>query len=292
MGWDDAIFTDNVPEDLNCPICHDAMQEPMSACEQGHSYCKGCLVDITRCPECRQDIQGLHKIRAVDKQILGLETRCFDCSWTGPLRERAQHLSLHRTEPPAAEPPPPAAEPQAAVELPAFRPNLHHPTLLIKLLNGLKQALVNNRETDVMFEQIGMALEATEDIEARPRASGQTALYKVTYYMGNFPRCASKLLPLLKRLIEKGADVNVRSTKNHYTPLAAAIWWGSWAAAEPLIDAGAERTFGRLGEDGSGLWKYSVEGLDYISFPLYLAKTGYKSRAKIAGKIIEKYGAA
>jgi len=46
----DSIITAN----WVCPICHQDQVHPMMIIVCGHSFCQGCLEQVTNCPECRQ----------------------------------------------------------------------------------------------------------------------------------------------------------------------------------------------------------------------------------------------
>lgn len=62
MAW--QVSVPELEDRLQCPICLEVFKEPMML-QCGHSYCKGCLVSMSRhldselrCPVCRQEVDS------------------------------------------------------------------------------------------------------------------------------------------------------------------------------------------------------------------------------------------
>nr|XP_044603131.1 E3 ubiquitin-protein ligase TRIM50 isoform X3 [Equus asinus] len=62
MAW--QVSVPELEDRLQCPICLEVFKEPLML-QCGHSYCKGCLVSLSRhldselrCPVCRQEVDG------------------------------------------------------------------------------------------------------------------------------------------------------------------------------------------------------------------------------------------
>uniref|UniRef100_A0A671EJP9 Tripartite motif containing 50 n=1 Tax=Rhinolophus ferrumequinum TaxID=59479 RepID=A0A671EJP9_RHIFE len=62
MAW--RLCVQELEDRLQCPICLEVFKEPLML-QCGHSYCKGCLVSLSRhldsglrCPVCRQEVDG------------------------------------------------------------------------------------------------------------------------------------------------------------------------------------------------------------------------------------------
>jgi len=119
--------------------------------------------------------------------------------------------------------------------------------------------------------QIMSALEAIQPFSPNQRAnrlnvqaeSGHTALYRATVLACKYGANEPRFSEIIKRLIELGADLDLRSKANNYPALGCAIWWGNEDVTKMLIMAGAQRQFGRLGKPGSELSKSG--DMDYLT---------------------------
>ncbi|CAI5444951.1 unnamed protein product [Caenorhabditis angaria] len=91
-------FKGGLPADCTCPICDQALREPIKLnCD--HFYCKSCLTeDAQNCAICQTLIQ--HELCVYDKekhkQIQNLPVVCsfeeIGCDWSGTLSELSSHL--------------------------------------------------------------------------------------------------------------------------------------------------------------------------------------------------------
>ncbi|XP_022804795.1 TNF receptor-associated factor 4-like [Stylophora pistillata] len=105
----DEDFVEPVDEDLQCPICHLPLKEPvLTRC--GHRYCKECLDEHIRrsplrpkesynftCPTDWQHLNAKEDVfpdKATERKILSLAIKCPSdgCKWTGELRNKEVHL--------------------------------------------------------------------------------------------------------------------------------------------------------------------------------------------------------
>lgn len=48
-----ADSDDDVPEELQCPVCFEVPSGEVFQCVDGHVICKECYGHITQCPQCR-----------------------------------------------------------------------------------------------------------------------------------------------------------------------------------------------------------------------------------------------
>lgn len=80
--------------DLKCAICFDILKYPVSVCGEGHTYCRECCSTLRTCPECRQQVGDVHKVRSIERKVRALRTRCGQgsCDWHGTLEQRIVHL--------------------------------------------------------------------------------------------------------------------------------------------------------------------------------------------------------
>lgn len=45
--------SDEVPEQLKCPVCFEIPEKEIFLCKNGHTICKQCCANIPHCPQCR-----------------------------------------------------------------------------------------------------------------------------------------------------------------------------------------------------------------------------------------------
>ena len=93
-------FTEPLPEDYQCPICHEVLKEPQVTDCCGGNFCRGCISQILRngghCPLCRKAGFQVLIDRKLERKILALRVYCRvkdrGCGWKGALRELDAHL--------------------------------------------------------------------------------------------------------------------------------------------------------------------------------------------------------
>ena len=101
MGFPVEVFIDqDHAKQLTCAICLDVFDTAVSICEVGHHYCRACVADVERCPECRADVELLHRVPRLNQEIAAMQVRCEPedvaaprCSWQGALSERQAHCT-------------------------------------------------------------------------------------------------------------------------------------------------------------------------------------------------------
>jgi hypothetical protein len=79
-----------IHEDLLCPLCTDPLDDPLSANQCGHTFCRKCITDTFRtmsnCPACRHPLtlEDFHPItiRPFLNQLNQLLVKCKVCSQT------------------------------------------------------------------------------------------------------------------------------------------------------------------------------------------------------------------
>jgi hypothetical protein len=78
----------SIHEDLLCPLCTDPLEEPLSANQCGHTFCRKCITntfrDMSNCPICRQPLtlEDFHPvtIRPFLNQLNQILVKCKLCS--------------------------------------------------------------------------------------------------------------------------------------------------------------------------------------------------------------------
>ena len=93
-------FTEPLPEDYQCPICHEVLKEPQLTDCCGGNFCRGCISQILKngghCPLCRKAGFQVFIDRRSERKILALRVYCRvkdrGCGWKGVLRELDTHL--------------------------------------------------------------------------------------------------------------------------------------------------------------------------------------------------------
>ena len=93
-------FTEPLPDDYQCPICHEVLKEPQLTDCCGGNFCRGCISQILKngghCPLCRKAGFQVFIDRRSERKILALRVYCrvkdCGCGWKGALRELDTHL--------------------------------------------------------------------------------------------------------------------------------------------------------------------------------------------------------
>jgi len=109
-GGYDYVFISDIPEDLQCSLCHSPFKNPLQIEECGHHFCSECFEQTKDhvetnslelcCPLDRQKINvaRVFKDKYIERKVLSLEVRCRnfddDCTWTGELREALNHEKI------------------------------------------------------------------------------------------------------------------------------------------------------------------------------------------------------
>lgn len=83
-GFPSNIFVTKPQENLECSICLDVKRDPVSLCQEGHTFCRGCITRARnsasfKCPTCRESIPAgaLYTKNRTEKQIIEqLITKC------------------------------------------------------------------------------------------------------------------------------------------------------------------------------------------------------------------------
>ena len=102
-------FTEPVPEELICPVCHEVLYQPQQT-PCGHLFCKKCLdnarwsgaryswrrpeVSSASCPTCRTDCDdGGFQDKHIERKVNNLQITCYyrSCEWKGSLCRLDDH---------------------------------------------------------------------------------------------------------------------------------------------------------------------------------------------------------
>ena len=130
MGFDRSLFLTEPNDDFICIVCDGVLDTPVSACTEGHTFCRKCLqkwADELRskrkaitCPNCRaklSSVEAASRNRIVENLVSAMPLRCEHakaptseddaarakrqrsegaadtaCQWTGKQSELAAHL--------------------------------------------------------------------------------------------------------------------------------------------------------------------------------------------------------
>lgn len=77
MGMETAHFVDEPPDFLVCPRCDHVMNNPVVACDDGHSFCHDCVSQLDKCPIDHQELcTKFVKNRVVEEMIQHLPVYC------------------------------------------------------------------------------------------------------------------------------------------------------------------------------------------------------------------------
>ena len=80
MGFVDPSFVAGATDSHTCAICMQLLENPVIACDEGHTFCYGCLDDALkrddRCPTCRAEEIVFVKCRALENSIAEMKMRC------------------------------------------------------------------------------------------------------------------------------------------------------------------------------------------------------------------------
>ena len=85
-----CLFVDKPDEHKHmCKICMYIYNDPVVVCEEGHTFCRGCIektMERTRergitslCPVCRDEIEVLQKNRLMQETVMDMQVHCFTC---------------------------------------------------------------------------------------------------------------------------------------------------------------------------------------------------------------------
>ena len=127
MGFDRSLFLSAPDDDFICALCADVLDTPVSACQEGHTFCRECLQKwadklkadrkpITR-PNCRAKVSSVasaSRNRIVENLVSAMSVRCkhaeaptsgdasakklcsgdaaATCQWTGKKSKLEAHL--------------------------------------------------------------------------------------------------------------------------------------------------------------------------------------------------------
>ena len=111
MGFVDPSFVAGATDSHTCAICMQLLENPVIACDEGHTFCYGCLDDALkrddRCPTCRAEEIVFVKCRALENSIGEMKMRCEHSSPAAapaeePARKRLRAFGVAARRPRAA----------------------------------------------------------------------------------------------------------------------------------------------------------------------------------------------
>lgn len=79
MGYASEIFLSPPPDNSNCAICHDVLQDAVSMKECGHTFCDECAIaclETKSCPTCRVAVSGTIPNFYARESIDSMQVRC------------------------------------------------------------------------------------------------------------------------------------------------------------------------------------------------------------------------
>jgi hypothetical protein len=78
--------------ELLCSVCLDTWKDPVEIKPCAHIFCKECLGQLDRCPDCRVAIGSTKKPnRILCKLAEEIKVKCSGCGWSGTREESSKH---------------------------------------------------------------------------------------------------------------------------------------------------------------------------------------------------------
>ena len=88
-----------VLEQLECPVCTEYMQPPITLCANGHNICSSCKQKLQNCPICREPLSRIRN-KALEKLAERVECPCpnepHGCTLTFPIALIREHEDVCR----------------------------------------------------------------------------------------------------------------------------------------------------------------------------------------------------
>jgi len=88
-------LSDDVLEQLECPVCMQYMLPPITMCGNGHNICSSCKQKIQKYPNCREPLSDTLRNRALEKLAVRVECPCSNkphgCTLTFPIALIREH---------------------------------------------------------------------------------------------------------------------------------------------------------------------------------------------------------
>lgn len=92
----------DVLEQLECPVCTEYMQPPITLCGNGHSICSSCKQKLQKCPTCRKPFSPIRN-RTLEKLAVRVQCPCpnepYGCTLTFPIALLHKHQDVCRYSP-------------------------------------------------------------------------------------------------------------------------------------------------------------------------------------------------
>lgn len=77
-GSVEDVLKQCLPDILECPVCFESMEPPISLCKNGHNICPRCRPRLNNCPTCRQSILLTRNV-ALEKLAERCLEKCQNC---------------------------------------------------------------------------------------------------------------------------------------------------------------------------------------------------------------------
>jgi len=108
-GGYDALFTEEVPDELKCVVCHMVLKDALQIMACGHRFCKTCFQRMEKhyektkmkfvCPIDREEIslENVFEDRGIRRSVGNLKVKCWTydrgCKWVDDLRDLGEHTA-------------------------------------------------------------------------------------------------------------------------------------------------------------------------------------------------------
>jgi len=90
-------LSEEVLEQLECPVCTEYMLPPITLCGNGHNICSSCRKKLQNCPTCREPFYQIRN-RTLEKLALRVECPCPNkpqgCTLTFPIALMCEHQDV------------------------------------------------------------------------------------------------------------------------------------------------------------------------------------------------------
>jgi len=91
------VDEEKIDGDFKCAVCFEPLYIPVSSIKCGHTYCKACIINLSKCPICRADITSNDIIDSaiiIKKYVNSLKVYCPRCNNTYERSSLNDHLMM------------------------------------------------------------------------------------------------------------------------------------------------------------------------------------------------------
>jgi len=207
-------LSQDVLEQLECPVCTEYMLPPITLCANGHNICSSCKQRLKNCPTCRKPFFHIRN-RTLEKLALRVECPCSNaphgCTLTFPIALIREHQDVCEYNPLAC----PLRDFVHCNWNGTFKEVKHHVTQKhrnwVKILSGMTDNFIKNFNKNKVYVRIFLL---NDDVFQQHFEVLNSAVYYVIKYIGAAEK-ASQFKYKFK-LGEKSDKISVCCTVSSY----------------------------------------------------------------------------